>query len=252
MLRANRWVTMAMIVAGVQLAACGGTSDTSSKSVPAEVERIEGEDVSRVILSARAAERLDIQTAPVRVERVVRKWVVGGEVMAVPTNGVTPPTEAPVRTAVWVRVALSEGELNRMDRGEPARILPLARDHEGPGATAQAVAGLAVNDPEAASEVLYYAVDGPINGLTPGQRVRVELVRSASRRSIIPYAALIYDMNGDTWTYTNLEPLVFVRHRVIVDYVDGDQAVLLDGPPVGTEVVTIGAPELFGVEFGVE
>ena len=250
MLRANRWVIMALIIAGLQLAACGGTSDTASKSEPAEVERIEGTDVSRVILSLRAAERLDIQTAPVRDEEVVRKWVLGGEVVAVPTDGISPPTETP--SAVWVSVALSEGELNRIDRGKPARVLPIAGDDGEPGATAQAVEGPAADGPEEASGALYYAVDGVDHGLVPGQRVRVELVLSGSRRTIIPYASLIYDLNGDTWTYTNPKPLVFLRHRVTVDYIDADLAVLLDGPPAGVAVVTIGAAELFGVEFGVK
>ena len=59
------------------------------------------------------------------------------------------------------------------------------------------------------------------------------------------------DLNGETWTYTNPEPLVFVRHRVTVEYISGDLAVLLDGPPAGTSVVTVGAAELFGAELGV-
>ena len=250
MLHTDRLVVAALIIAGLQLAACGGTSDTSSKSKPAEVERIEGKDVSRVILSARAAERLDIQTAPVRDEEVVRKWVLGGEVVAVPTGDGSSPTEAP--GAVWVSVALSEGELSRIDRGEPARVLPIAGDHGGPGATAQAVEGPAVDDPEEASGVLYYAVDGAEHGLVPGQRVLVELVLSGSRRSIVPYASVMYDLQGNTWTYTNPEPLVYVRHPITVEYIDGDLAVLLDGPPAGTAVVTVGAAELFGVESGVE
>ena len=33
--------------------------------------------------------------------------------------------------------------------------------------------------------------------------------------------------------------------------IDGDLAVLSHGPPSGTEVVTVGAAELFGAEFGI-
>ena len=249
MLRANRWVITALIIVGLQLAACGGTSDTSSKHQPAELELIEGTDVTRVILSARAAERLDIEAAPTRVEEVVRNWVVGGEVVAVPAGGITPPTEAP--SSVLVSVALSEGEVNRIDRGALARVRPVA-DDGGLGVTAHMVEVSTVDGLEEASERLYYAVDGADHDLLPGQRVRVELVLSSNQRSIIPHASVIYDLNGDTWTYTNPEPLVFVRRQVIVDYIDGDQAVLLDGPPAGTAVVTVGAAELFGVELGVE
>jgi hypothetical protein len=70
-------------------------------------------------------------------------------------------------------------------------------------------------------------------------------------RRIVPYSAVLYDANGDTWVYANLEPLVYVRERVTVAYIQGGQAVLTDGPPEGTPVVTVGAGELYGTEFGV-
>jgi hypothetical protein len=67
----------------------------------------------------------------------------------------------------------------------------------------------------------------------------------------MPYSALLYDSEGRTWTYTNPEPNVFVRHELVVDRIEGDVAVIEDGPPEGTAVVTIGAAELFGTETGV-
>ena len=70
-------------------------------------------------------------------------------------------------------------------------------------------------------------------------------------RTVIPYAAVLYDAHGDAWVYTNPEPLVFVRHRVSIAYIDGDRAVLSDGPPVGTAVVTAGGAELLGAELKV-
>ena len=70
-------------------------------------------------------------------------------------------------------------------------------------------------------------------------------------RKVIPYAALIYDLHGDTWAYTSPAPLTFVRHPVKVDYIQGDLAILTEGPPAGATVVTTGAAELFGAEFGV-
>jgi hypothetical protein len=82
------------------------------------------------------------------------------------------------------------------------------------------------------------------------QPVREAQIGGATRR-VIPYAAVLYDANGETWTYTNPAPLVFVRQRVTVESIKGDQAVLTDGPATGTPVVTVGAPELYGTEFGV-
>jgi hypothetical protein len=72
-----------------------------------------------------------------------------------------------------------------------------------------------------------------------------------SARTTIPYAAILYDPAGDSWTYTNPEPLVFVRAPIDVIRIDGEQALLSSGPPPGTEVVTVGAAELLGTEYGV-
>jgi hypothetical protein len=70
-------------------------------------------------------------------------------------------------------------------------------------------------------------------------------------RKVVPYAAVFYDLNGKTWVYTNPDPLTFVRASISVDSIDGDLAVLSEGPPSGTQVVIVGAPELYGTEFGV-
>jgi hypothetical protein len=58
-------------------------------------------------------------------------------------------------------------------------------------------------------------------------------------------------LNGETWTYTSPEPLTFVRAPITVEAIDADLAYLSAGPAPGTEVVTVGAAELFGVESGV-
>ncbi len=67
----------------------------------------------------------------------------------------------------------------------------------------------------------------------------------------VPYAAVIYDAQGDTWSYVNTEPLVFLRAQITVEEIDGNTAVLSAGPEVGTSVVTTGAAELYGAEIGV-
>jgi hypothetical protein len=68
------------------------------------------------------------------------------------------------------------------------------------------------------------------------------------RRLVIPYAALLYDTEGNTWTYVNSATLAFVRYAVTVDRIEGEQAFLLAGPPSGSRVVTVGAAELYGSE----
>jgi hypothetical protein len=72
-----------------------------------------------------------------------------------------------------------------------------------------------------------------------------------SGSTTIPYAAVLYDPAGDTWTYTSPAPLTFVRAPIDVIRIDGDTALLADGPPPGTMVVTVGAAELLGTEYEV-
>ncbi len=74
---------------------------------------------------------------------------------------------------------------------------------------------------------------------------------TSSANVSIPYAAVLYDAAGDTWTYTSPEHLVFVRAPISVMRIDGDRALLSKGPDVGTEVVTVGAAELLGTEYEV-
>ena len=77
------------------------------------------------------------------------------------------------------------------------------------------------------------------------------LKRSASKRKVVPYSSLIYDPNGQTWVYTSPKPLTFVRHKVEVDYIEGEVVVLNDGPPTGTVIASLGVAELYGTEFEV-
>jgi hypothetical protein len=81
--------------------------------------------------------------------------------------------------------------------------------------------------------------------------VRDEVV-DGNKRMVVPYAAVLYGPNGETWVYVSLEPLVFVRQAILVDSIQGDDAILSDGPGSGTTVVTTGAVELFGSESEFE
>jgi hypothetical protein len=262
----NRCIVVALIIVGLQLAACAPKTPPPPKIEPAKVEPLEG-GLHRVVLTEKAAERLDIQTAPVREEQVTRKRRVGGEVVAdvagvttttAPISGtISTPGHASVEgddlSGVWVRVPLNESDLNKVAQGQSALVLLLDDEDEAEGWTAEAVDDPEDEDLEEETEALYYLVDSVEHGLVPGQIVLVELTLegSGAQRLVVPYGAVIYDLHGETWVYTNPEPLVFVRHPIRVDYIEGDLAVLLEGPPAGTEVATVGVAELFGTEFGV-
>ena len=140
----NRLILVLLIIIGLQLTACAPKETKVEKIQPFQLEEIDGSDLKRVILTAKAAERLDIQTSQVHDEQV---------------NG--------------------------------------------------------------------------------------------SKRKVVPYAAVIYDLQGATWLYTNPAPLTFVRESITVDFIEGDRAVLMNGPSSGTEVVVVGVSELYGTETGV-
>jgi hypothetical protein len=76
-------------------------------------------------------------------------------------------------------------------------------------------------------------------------------IRQNGQGTVIPYDAVIYDADGKAYAYTAPEPLTYVRQEINIDHVAGNSVMLSDGPPAGTEVVTVGAAEVYGTEFEV-
>ncbi len=142
----NRWLVAMPLVVGLQLAGCNRPAGTAEEIEPAHVEHIDGTDLSRVTLTDKAMERVDVHLGTVH----------------------------------------------------ETRVMPSGR-----------------------------------------------------QRLVVAYSAVIYDVRGATWVYTSPAPNTFVRARIEVDYIDGELAILHDGPSVGTQVVTVGAGILHGTEFGV-
>lgn len=68
---------------------------------------------------------------------------------------------------------------------------------------------------------------------------------------VVPYSAVIYDIEGNTWIYTNPAPLTFVRAPIVVDYIEGDQAFLSQALESDDPIVTVGVIEIYGTETGV-
>jgi hypothetical protein len=136
MKRMNLFLLILMAVAALQLAACGPKPTTTEKINPSTLEEIEGSDLKRVILTEKAAERIDVQTVPV-------------------------------------------------------------------------------------------------SGM------------------VVPYSAVIYDTEGNTWIYTNPAPLTFVRASIVIDHIEGDQAFLSQGLESDAPIVTVGVAEIYGAETGV-
>lgn len=169
---ANISMVVVLSIAALQLAACTKTSDAMADIAPAKVEPVEGTELSHVVLTPKAAERLGIETAPVREAQVAR-------------NGAT------------------------------------------------------------------HALADPVSLNDPGSPTPAVAEDSGKMQKVVPYSAVLYDVDGNTWVYKSPEPFTFVRHQVEVDYIEGDVAVLLDGPATGSEVVTVGVAELLGTEYKI-
>jgi hypothetical protein len=67
----------------------------------------------------------------------------------------------------------------------------------------------------------------------------------------IPYSALIYDPSGRTYAFVAVGRLAYQQVPVTVAHIDGPVAYLDKGPHAGSQVVSIGAEELYGVQTGV-
>jgi hypothetical protein len=258
------------------------------KSKVVSFEPIAGSNLKRITLSAKAAERLDIQVGKVSQEVVVRKQMVSGMVLypqqAAPSKGApaavggfgSPATNSlgsgagsaiktiatrqsavaattlPAGGQSVVLVNLSQGEFDRIAKDRPARVLPLyTRDKDVKEMTAMLSDAAPVEDARRSMLGLHYVLPSSDHGLAPSTRMRVELQLAGSEepQKIVPYSAVYYDTKGVPWVYVNTKPLTYERQRISVKRVVGNLAVLSDGPAVGTPVVTVGASMLFGTEI---
>jgi hypothetical protein len=104
-----------------------------------------------------------------------------------------------------------------------------------------------------------------LESISPNQPKRVILTEEAVQRTElqttkvrledrdleVEHAALIYDQKGKTWVFTVVGPRTYVRAPVKIKEIDDELMILASGPPPGTEVVTVGAIELWGTELEV-
>jgi hypothetical protein len=112
---------------------------------------------------------------------------------------------------------------------------------------------------ESPATVESIAGDGPKQvTLTPraAERLGIKTTQpvvalSAQPTKVVPYSAVIYDVDGNTWVYTVPKPLSYLRYRVVIADIRGNQATVTKGPPPATVIVTEGASMLYGTELGV-
>ena len=83
-------------------------------------------------------------------------------------------------------------------------------------------------------------------------QLQTTLVKPHGADVSLDHAALVYDKKGKPWVFTVIGPLTYVRAAVGIKEVDENNVLILSsGPPAGTEVVTVGAIELWGTELEI-
>jgi hypothetical protein len=87
--------------------------------------------------------------------------------------------------------------------------------------------------------------------LTEKAAERIGVETAPASAMTVPYAAVIYDTEGNTWVYTNPSPLTFVRAPILIDRIEGDQAFLSEALESKDPIVTVGVAEIYGAETGV-
>jgi membrane fusion protein, heavy metal efflux system len=152
---------------------------------------------------------------------------------------------------LWVRVPIYAGDARDVDHGAPAKVLALGEAPSADGTMARQVPAPPSANPADGSVDLFYGLTNAGRRFRPGERVAVVLTcRGSSGSLAVPKAALLHDAYGGTWVYVRQSPQVYARTRVVVTNTVGQLALLAEGPKPGATVVTDGAAELFGVEFG--
>lgn len=150
---------------------------------------------------------------------------------------------------VWVRVAAFAADLDSIDRNASALVRTLGGSPVS--RSAGPVAGPPTANLAAGTVDLFYALPNIGGGLQVGQRVAVDLpVRGRSDGLFVPVSAVIRDIYGGEWVYVRSAPHAYERRRVELASQRDGQALAVRGLASGAEVVTAGAMELYGSEFG--
>lgn len=87
--------------------------------------------------------------------------------------------------------------------------------------------------------------------LTEKAAKRIGVQTVPADKMTVPYTAVIYDVEGNTWVYTNPAPLTFVRLPIVIDYIDGKDVFLAQALVSADPIVTVGVAEIYGAETGV-
>ena len=187
-------------------------------------------------------------TIPVPQDGILRQvHAVAGQAV----SGGAPLFEVARFDPLWVRVPVYTGDVALLQPGAAARVE--AVNGKSAARSAAPVTAPPTADPLAATSDLYYALPNPDAALRPGEKVSVTLpLRGGEQALLAPWAAVLHDIHGGAWVYENvaaadLRPPPRARSRA--RRARHGRARPAARPPA-RKIVTDGAAELFGTEFG--
>lgn len=210
----------------------------------------------------------DLKTARSRLDRFSKSPLAADISMAItaPRDGIiqkvqanagqsvpggAPLVEIANYSTIWIRVPVYVGEMNSLYHHQSAKVQALNAEPGTSARTARPIAAPPTANPLNETADLYFELSNADASLRPGQRLNVTLNQRGSQEGLtVPWSAILYDTGGGAWIYENTAPQQFVRRRVEVRQVMDSLALLNRGPAIGAKIVTAGAAELFGTEFG--
>jgi cobalt-zinc-cadmium efflux system membrane fusion protein len=224
-------------------------------SVRASEEAAADRDVARAAVVAARARSARLASAPLEsdVALTIRATAEGVMRQVFVSDGQAVAAGAPLGEVVasdplWLRVPVFVGDLGEID-ARVAAAMRLRVDERT--RVAAPVRGPLTADPTAATTDLFYAVENRDGALRPGMRALLTVPLRAEEDAVtIPVSAMVYDLEGGVWVYAVTREGTYARRRVALARTVGDLAVLSRGLAGGEEVVTVGAAELYGTEFG--
>lgn len=153
------------------------------------------------------------------------------------------------QATLWVRASVFASDLGDLKRGTEATVRGLGT--QGGARGARSVAAPPSANTLAGTVDLYYALDNRDRSFRVGQRVSVDLPMAGRNEGLtVPSSAVLRDIYGGEWVYRRTAKDTFVRQRVEVASEANGHALLARGLESGAEIVSVGAAELFGTEFG--
>ncbi|MEP7311287.1 MAG: efflux RND transporter periplasmic adaptor subunit [Pseudomonadota bacterium] len=152
---------------------------------------------------------------------------------------------------VWIRVAVPVSDMPSLQLGATALVSSLGAQREQ--SEARAVPGPATGNAATGTLDLWYASSNTGTKFRIGQRVAVALPTVGQSRGLtVPVSAVLYDIHGGEWVYVVTGENTYERRRVEIASTHNGIAILSRGLASGVTVVTAGAAELFGTEFGAK